>query len=69
MSTIKVMAVEGRVVRESPRGPMIPSDRYVSVENTRYIQRLIHVHGDLLAEPDKVKPVPASTPVDKKDTK
>lgn len=49
---IEVTAAPGRVVRESPRGAFIPDDRYVSVVETFYIWRLIHVHGDL-----KVKPV------------
>lgn len=57
MPNIRVKAVPERVVRESPRGPMIPSDRFVSVPATPYIMRLIEVHGDLLVEPSPVKVV------------
>lgn len=65
---VRVKAVPGRVVRESPRGDFIPSDRYVQVDLTPYVQRLISFHGDLLVEEPKtetkaappVKPAPAA---------
>lgn len=52
MAIIKVKAVEGRIARRSKNGDFIPSDRFVRVEHTPYIDRLIHVHGDLLVEPE-----------------
>lgn len=56
MQTVSVKAVEGRVVREDPKGPFVPSDRYVTIPLTKYVQRLIDVHGDLVVEPIKTPP-------------
>lgn len=66
MSMISVKAREGRVVRESPTGKFIPTDKFVSVENTAYVRRLIHEWGDLEVEPTKApskakSPEPAPT--------
>lgn len=58
---IKVRAVKGRIVREEPRGPFIPSDRFVAVPETAYIRRLIDHHGDLEIEP---KPAPVKPKMD-----
>lgn len=67
MSMISVKAREGRVARESPNGKFIPTDKFVSVEHTAYIRRLIHEWGDLEVEPVKVaskakSPEPAPAP-------
>lgn len=50
---IKVKAKPGRIARESPRGPIIPDDRFVTVEKTSYIRRLIEHHQDVEVEPKK----------------
>jgi hypothetical protein len=47
MSTIYVRTVPGRIAREAPRGPYIPSDQWVEVQVTPYIMRLLHVHCDI----------------------
>lgn len=52
MPTVDVKAVAGRIARISPRGEMIPHDRFVTVEHTSYMHRLIHVHGDVEVKPD-----------------
>lgn len=56
---VKVKAVEGRVVRTSPSGDFIPSDRFVSVPHTSYIDRLINFHEDLIVEPEVAPAAPA----------
>ena len=56
MDIIKVKAVAGRVARISPRGAFIPHDRFIPVENTFYIQRLLRVHGDIELQPADEKP-------------
>lgn len=54
MKMIKVKAVKGRVVREAPDGDFIPADRFVPVEETHYVRRLIDLHGDLIEQgPDQ----------------
>lgn len=64
---IKVKAVKGRIARTAPDGPFIPHDKFVPVEKTKYIARLLEHHGDIEQEPAKVK---AEQSVDKKaDTK
>lgn len=57
-NTVSVRAVEGRIARTSARGGFIPSDQYVAVQNSRYIQRLLNVHGDI-----ELEPVTATQPV------
>lgn len=59
MQVISVRAVAGRVARKSPKGDFIPHDRYVPVEKTEYVARLLHVHGDIELEPEKPKAAPA----------
>lgn len=68
MKTIKVKAKEGRIARESPRGPFIPHDQYVKVPDTPYVRRLLNVHGDIELEaaappapPVKKRPLPVTT--------
>lgn len=46
-SRIKVKALPGRVVRISPNGKFVPDDKFITVANTPYIQRLINHWGDL----------------------
>lgn len=58
---IKVKAEPDRIVRVSPRGEMIPSDRFILVEATPYIMRLLNHHQDLIQEPQAPAPsAPAS---------
>lgn len=55
---IRVKAVEGRVARVSPKGEMIPHDRYILVDLTPYMARLINVHEDVTVEqtqPDQIR--------------
>lgn len=59
---IEVKAKAGRVARTSPQGPFIPEDRYVVVEKTSYIERLLNVHGDIEAKPQGQKPPVAPAP-------
>lgn len=64
MSSINVRAVQGRIARESPKGQMIPHDRFVAVPATPYIMRLLHHHGDIeLAPIEKPKVVKQPPPV------
>ena len=51
MARIEVKCVEGRIARTDPQGPFIPDDRFIKVEETPYIRRLIDVHGDLMVKP------------------
>lgn len=65
LNRVRVKTVAGRIARESPRGDYIPTDRYVSVKNTPYIQRLLTVHGDIILEPEeKGKVVKAPKPAE-----
>lgn len=48
--SVRVKALEGRVVRVSPQGAFVPNDRFVAVTRTPYVQRLIDVHGDVVVE-------------------
>lgn len=54
MPTISVRTKAGRVARTSPHGPYIPNDKYVTVDATPYVMRLLDHHGDIELEP-KVK--------------
>ena len=66
---IYVKALPGRVARVSPRGAMIPSDQFVPVDHTPYVERLLKVHGDIEArataapkaadKPNKAEPASA----------
>jgi hypothetical protein len=60
MPMISVKAKKGRVVRESRYGAIIPDDRFVSVESTHYIRRMLNHWKDLELEPvAKKAPLPA----------
>jgi len=51
MEKISVKAVEGRVAFTAPRGgAKIPSDKYVEVDKTPWIMRLLEKHGDIVQE-------------------
>lgn len=73
MPKIYIRAKPGRVARISPRGAMIPEDRFIPVDLSPYIRRLLYVHGDIEARdgsaPAKKKPaapkiaLPADAPV------
>lgn len=63
MPMIFVRAVEGRVARESAKGRLIASDKFVPVNDTPYIRRLIEVHGDIEVRKDpEPKPVAEKKP-------
>lgn len=47
MSIIYVRTVDGRIARSAPKGKFIPSDSFVPVEHTPYIDRLLNFHGDI----------------------
>lgn len=68
MQRIRVKAVEGRIARIAPSGPFIPSDRFIDVIETKYIRRLIDVHGDAIQEPEP-KPEPKAEPKAKSASK
>lgn len=54
MPKISVKAVEGRVAFSAPRGgTQIPNDRFVKVQDTPWVRRLIEVHGDVVIEDEK----------------
>jgi hypothetical protein len=62
---ISVKTVEGRIAYTAARGgERIPNDRYVVVEKTPWISRLLSVHKDIEIEPAPVaakeKAAPAS---------
>lgn len=52
MPMISVKTAEGRIARESSRGPFIPNDRYVPVSDSAYLQRRIE-DGDVILEKAK----------------
>ena len=57
MSMISVRTKQGRVAYDAPKGRPIPSDRFVLVEDTAWIQRLLNEHQDIEQEP---APAPAA---------
>lgn len=60
MPRISVKAKKGRVAYDAPRGGRrIPEDRFVSVDETPYIMRLLDHHGDIVQES---KATPATAP-------
>ena len=59
MSLISVRTKEGRIAYDGPRGRLIPTDRYVLVEHTNWIDRLLTVHQDIEKEPEAAKPAAA----------
>lgn len=65
MSRIYVRTLPGRVARESRNGEFIPSDRFVPVSPSAYIDRLLNVHGDIEVQPEKE--VQKDTPKPKPD--
>lgn len=65
MPMIKVRTVAGRKAYTAPRGgKLIPTDEFVSVEHTPYIDRLINFHGDLEVEKEKAKSLGDTKPKD-----
>lgn len=49
---LRVKAKEGRVAYTAARGgERIPTDRYITVEATHWVQRLLNVHRDIVLEP------------------
>lgn len=61
--TVTVRAVKGRIARESVRGRMIPEDKFVTLPETRYLRRLIDVHGDVEEKQEQ----PAKAPKEQKN--
>lgn len=65
MKLISVKTKPDRIAYDAPKGGQrIPNDKFVEVQHTHWIERLIHHHGDLevekapAAKPDQ-KPAPA----------
>lgn len=51
MSMIKVRAKKDRIAYSAPRnGVLIPTDAFVSVQLTPWVQRLIDFHEDIIVE-------------------
>lgn len=48
---VRLKAKKGRIARVSARGEMIPHDRFINVQMTPYVQRLINKWGDVEVEP------------------
>jgi hypothetical protein len=66
MEKISVKAVEGRVAFTAPRdGVRIPTDRYIEVDKTKWIMRLLDHHQDIVQE--TTKSAPAKTAPKKPD--
>lgn len=61
MAQIYVRTKPGRVARTAPRGDLIPTDRFIAVQPSAYIDRLINIHGDIEVQPSKA-------PVERKQT-
>lgn len=61
---VMVKAVEGRLAfTKARRGVRIPDNKFISVENTRWIRRLANHHGDIIiqgVEQNNPSPTPAS---------
>lgn len=58
MSLISIKAKPGRVAfTAAKRGDRVPTDRYIQVQMTPWINRLLNVHGDI-----EVEPAPAAKP-------
>lgn len=66
MQKISVRAVQGRVAFTAARGGVrIPSEKYVEVDNTPWIGRLLDVHGDIEKKTTSTKkPTSADTKVE-----
>ena len=63
MASIRVRALPDRVVYDAPRGgKRIPSDKFVSVQGSNYIRRLIEHWGDVELEGEVSPKAKAPTP-------
>lgn len=62
MPRVNVKTKPGRVAFTAMRGERIPNDRYVPVELTPWIQRLLEVHGDIEREREREPAAPAAKP-------
>lgn len=68
MSLISVKANPGRVAYDAAQGGTpIPNDRFVLVEHTAWVERLITVHGDIAVEPPAARHTPQPAPVTKSE--
>lgn len=64
MPSIWVRTLEGRIARTAARGKLIPHDKFVEVDYTPYIDRLLNVHGDIEERSNETpKPEPVKAPV------
>lgn len=62
MQKISVKAVPGRVAFTAARGgARIPSDKYVEVDHTPWIDRLLNVHQDITEEKPQKKQTQKTT--------
>lgn len=68
MPMIYVRTKPGRVARESPKGRFIPTDDFVGVTLTPYVNRLINHHGDIDVR-DTASKSPTPPPQAKPDSK
>lgn len=65
MEKISVKAVQGRVAFTAARGGVrIPADKYVEVDKTPWIDRLLEVHGDIEAKGKTSSKKPTPKPED-----
>lgn len=63
MPLVTVKAAPGRTAVTAPRGGRdIPSDRFITIERTPFIDRLIRIHGDLIVKDDKPAAAAAAAP-------
>jgi hypothetical protein len=62
VATIFARTVAGRLARVSPTGKFIPNDRFIPVEMTPYVDRLLNVHRDIETTTDPERPAPRSKP-------
>jgi hypothetical protein len=57
-----VKAVQGRVAFTAARGGVkIPADKYIEVDRTPWIDRLLDVHQDIIEEKSSKKQAPKAT--------
>lgn len=63
---VTVRALPGRVANTAPRGGKpIPEDRWITVQRTPWIDRLIEHHGDLEVKPEEPQSAPVPIPARK----
>lgn len=67
--SLSVKAKAGRIAFTEPRnGKQIPHDRYISVDDTPWIRRLLEHHEDITLEPTKASSDTKNASADKPKT-